>query len=343
MDKKIDFKYGIETHDKYHATNMLDCYEYAISNGIKSKFGNEISMYNIFAKNITLRMTIDSETSINLSMNNYSNQFIDVATYENSSLEIIEQLLDKDEIVIINTLHHEIKFFKFYNTPYSTERGMPIHWLSIVHHDCENLYYVENPDLINHGNYSYYGDNKTVGMISKEYMKKFFDRYLLCLKINIDFKQLDVFADRLLEILQAIIESSKPENVTNGFDEYYGIAVIERMIEICLNNSKTYYSEYSEDLSFSLVDAIRIIFQARIYMKECLMCFVDNNRYITKDEIFDAFEPAIKTWIVVYQVLLKRHIKKQQLLGRHISEYLSQLILHEKRIIDCIKKIMQCT
>jgi len=340
MDKKIMFRYCCETHDKYHATNSLDCYEYAIANGIKSKFGNEINMYNIFAKDITLRMTIDENNNINLGMNYHPNQHIYIDRYENSSLEILEQLLDKNEIVLISTLHHEIKFFKYYNTPYSTEHGMPIHWLSIVHHDSEYLYYVENPDLINYDNYSYYRDNKTVGVISKKYMKKFFDRYLLCVKVHIDFERLDIFTDRLLQILKTIVATSEKKKTTNGGNEYYGITVIEKLIDVCLGESEIYNRESSEEFSYGMVDATRFIFQARIYMKECLMNFVESKTNITKDEIFDAFEPAIEAWIIVHNIFLKRHIMKQSLLSRQMIKCFSQLILHEKQIISCMGKIL---
>jgi len=341
MNRNINFKYGSETHDKYHATLSLDCYEYAVANGIKSKFGNEINMYDIFAKDITFCMAMDKENNIGWGMSQHPNPHINVTIYENSTLEMLEQFLDNNEIILINTLHHEIKFFKYYNTPYSTENGMPVHWLSIVHHDSENLYFVENPDLVNPDNYTYYAENKTVGMISKEYMKPFFDRYLVCLIVHIDFDEPNVFTENLFEILQNTVASFEKKNSTNEICEFYGIAALEKMVEICSGNDEVCYNKHTEELSSYLVDATRVIFQIRIYMKECLMLLAENRLAITKDEIFEAFEPAIETWIMVRNIFTKKHIRKQPLLDKHMVRYFSSLMLYEKRIVECMAKILE--
>lgn len=340
MNRRLDFKYFSKTDDEYNVTGILDCYNHAIANGIKSKFGNEVNIYNILAQDITLYMETDDKMNIeDLYTNYFPNQYINSTVYENSSLEMLERFLDEDKIVIINTLHHELEFFTYYKTPYDTTNGMPVHPLSIIHHDNENIYYVENLDLINKDNYSYYKDNKSVGLVRKEYMKPIFDRYLVCITIDIDFNKLDLFTERFFAMLKNYVDLSEKEETIKGINYFYGISVLEKLRELCYANNDLYGAEDYYKFNKKLIDGIKYIFRMRIFMKECLMKLAENKSFIIKNEILDIFEPLIEIWVNFTNTLIKKNMKKQLLLEKSLVEYFDNLIKHEKKLIDFISKL----
>ena len=340
MNKRLDFDYFSETDDENHLTVVLDCYNHAIANGIKSKYGNEVNIYNILAQDITLYMETDREMNIDyMSAIRFPNQYIHPVVYENATLEMLEKFLDEDKIVIINTLHHEIKFFKYYNTPYDTT-NVPSHPLSIIHHNSENLYYVENLNLINKANYRYYKDNESVGVIEKSYLKPIFDKYLVCITIDIDFNRLDLFDERLFTILKSYVDLSEKEEIINGISYFYGITALNKMIESCSAGNdlcKKDIDVFNEDL----INGIKYLFRMRIFMRECLMKLVENKSFIIKDEVMNAFTPSIETWINLVNILIKKNMKKQPLLDKSLVEYFNNLINYEKRLLDFISKLLK--
>lgn len=340
MNKGINFHYSSETADKYNVTGILNCYNSALANGIKSKFGNEIDIYTIFAENIQVLLKTDGKMNIDfLSVPRFPNQYIKPIVYKNANLEMLEKFLDEDKIIIINTLHHEIKFFVYYNTPYDYLNGMPVHWTTVIHHDDKNIYYVENLDLINKKNYKYYNDNKFVGVVEKSYMNPFFDKYLVCVTIDIDFDRLDLFIERLFVILNSYVESAEKEETINGYNYFYGITALKKMIELCsVNNDLNKKKDYDNE---KLIDGVRYIFRMRIYMKECLLKLTENKSFITHKEILDIFEPSIESLITLTNILMKRDMKKQPLLDNNLIKYFNNIIKYEENLIDFISKLLQ--
>lgn len=339
IKKRLDFKYFSETEDKYHATQMLDCGNYSVASGIKSKFGNDLNIYNILAEDITMYMTIDNEMNIKFpSVNRFPNQYIKWNAYKNAALELLEQFLDEDKIVLINTLHHELKFLGYYNMPYDYTNGMPVHWITVIHHDAKNIYYVEHPDMINHAHYNYYKDNQSVGVIDKEYLKPLFEKYLVCITIDIDFGRLDLFDERLFSILKNYIDLFDKEKIIDGINYFYGIASLRKMAELCFTEIK------SDKSTEKLINSIRKINLMRIYMKECLMKLAENKSDIidiTKEDIYNTFEPMIMALINIINVLTKRDMKKQILLDESMSGLFNGLITYEKKIAELISKIIE--
>ena len=148
IKKRLGFRYFSDPEDRYYATQMLDCGNYSVATGIKSKFGNDLNIYSMFAEDITIYMTIDDEMNISFpSVTRFPNQYINWSAHKNSSLELLEQFLDEDKIVLINTLHHELKFLGYYNMPYDYKDGMPVHWITVIHHDSENIYIMSNTPI----------------------------------------------------------------------------------------------------------------------------------------------------------------------------------------------------
>jgi len=336
IDKRLEFKYLSETNDEYYLTVMLDCYIHAIANGIKSNFGNELDLYKMLAEDITLYMETDEEENIKyLSTKDSPNQYIKSTVYENASLEMLERFLDDGKIVVINTLHHELKFFKYYNISYNTQNP-PSHPFVIIHHDIDNLYYIESLDFVHKENYKYYKDNKSVGVIEKAYMKPIFDRYLVCFTIDIDFNRLDLFTERFFALLRNYVDLTEKDEVIDGINYFHGTSVLKKLRELCDiggNNSN----------NAELIAGTKYILRMRIFMKECLMKLAGNKSFvtITREEVYNAFQPAEDIWVNLMNILVKRNLKTQLLLDKGLVEYFDDLVSCERKVVRFISKLLR--
>lgn len=339
MSKALGFRYYTES-DQYRITGSLNCYDYAIATGIKSKYGNDINIYSIMANDITAYVRVNESSHIEFfGMNYVANPHIKVTTFgENgdASLKIIEKLLDDNKIVIINTLHHELKFLIYYGTPYDTSNGMPFHFLSIVHHDDKHLYYVEAPFLLNKEYYVHCNNNETVGMVEKNYLMPIFSRYLICKAVDIDFNNLQLFDNHLIQLMRQIVESSNTNVKINDKKYYVGISAIEKLIHACSNDN---FECHIEDEAF--IFSTQRVFSMRIFMKECLIKFAEQKQFAQEKEIFDVFEPSIETWINIYNIFQKRQFKGQVLLTPDMIPFYEQAIKQEKEIIEFISEILE--
>ncbi len=263
------------------------------------------------------------------------------------SIKEIEELLDKGELVIVNTFMQRVPFsVHFRGAEYSALEVNDEHTFLIIAYDKQRFYYVEIPHVINAKNYIPYDGNKSVGIIDKEELRPAFDVLLNFATVSVDEQKLNK-GSQLKKLIQLTLDNyEKGVFYEEGRKVSQGFAAIPCLMELCekcnldLNNRKVFTGTTLVEL-FNW--KIWMIASQRKLLKFVLEEYDEECNYEVRLNLMDRLEELCKMWIDLGHLIGGRHGKGETIFDTFYMEYLRELKDKEEELINELKEMWSPT
>ncbi|WP_027630731.1 non-ribosomal peptide synthetase [Ruminiclostridium cellobioparum] len=263
------------------------------------------------------------------------------------SIKEIEELLDKGELVIVNTFMQRVPFsVHFRGAEYSALEVNDEHTFLIIAYDKQRFYYVEIPHVINAENYIPYDGNKSVGIIDKEELRPAFDVLLNFATVSVDEQKLNK-GSQLKKLIQLTLDNyEKGVFYEEGRKVSQGFAAIPCLMELCekcnldLNNRKVFTGTTLVEL-FNW--KIWMIASQRKLLKFVLEEYDEECNYEVRLNLMDRLEELCKMWIDLGHLIGGRHGKGEAIFDTFYMEYLRELKDKEEELINELKEMWSPT
>ena len=339
------FYYMSENNERDPVVNILsDCVEQCSYLILKNKYGIEDNSFKILLNELTFYV-FDSKSNIDImvSGNHYDLFNIKISPYQkmDAYYEVIRELKE-DNMVILFTIKEMLPFSVFYSENFIVpDNYQPFHVILIIGQDDENFFFIENPDILEKSRTQFYENNKQVGMIRKDLLKKLSEYYCgyATISINetniINIKEFDYVDDALN---RSISNFYKENVIEDGTTYYYGINALKKLINVCNegNISLKSMSPTNDRNMLAYFDwKIWCIKNRRKYMYNYLLTQDCSEKL--KEELYN----STKYWETLYRIMVKKCEKNLYMLDNSYIPYFNPIINTEERIIDYIKQYWQ--
>ena len=260
------------------------------------------------------------------------------------SIKEIEELLDKGELVIVNTFMQKVPFSHQYRESDYTVPDQ--HSFLIIAYDQQSFYYVEMPQIINAKNYIPYGENKSVGIIDKEVLRPAFDDLLNFATVSFDEQKINN-GSQFKELIQIMLKNYKKGVLyENGRKVSQGFAAIQCLIDICNRNSLDLYDS-STFTQMWLVGLFNwktwSIASQRKLLKYALEEYDEECNYDVKLNLIDRLEELFKLWVDIGLFIRVRAGKGETTFGTIYIEHFQKLKDKEEELINKLKELWSPT
>ncbi|PYG86988.1 hypothetical protein LY28_02610 [Ruminiclostridium sufflavum DSM 19573] len=347
--KKLTFFVGSD--GKHDETAMaLNCFEAAVYNLSKNSGKLDKSqIVPLFIKDINPVLCYEDATGVFSFTSQSSNlqalwhKHIKLNQYvkeqDKNALPFLESLIDKGQMVILQTVFQRIKYYAEYNPDFDLStyfHGAAPHVNIVVFHEDDKIYYAEKqPYRIRIENFVPYELNNQIGVIKKSDMEEACNFYLRC--YTLDFTDEDMVRDAFYreDIVRFIHEISdnydgRTEQL-NGFTKYYGNYAYNRFVELCDNG--TDIKKYLHTERWGLFDKMTFDIWMTHGSRQILFEYVVQEikeRGCTENLILlkNTLSESIEKW-KLFERVMSRLVKSRR------STFLSPKITHQiKNIIE---------
>ena len=314
----------------------------------KKKLKSIKGMRELFLADITLEVIQNKDGSIyNVDHLSYPfrEDIFKVQYYKDKgsqSIKEIEELLDKGELVIVNTFMQKVPFSIHYRESDYSPPENDKHNFLIIAYDEQRFYYVEIPHVINAKNYIPYGENKSVGIIDKEVLRPAFDDLLNFATVSFDEQKINN-GSQFKELIQIMLKNyEKGVYYEDGRKVSQGFAAIQCLIDICntnsldLNDSRNFVQMWLVGLfnwkTWSIASQRKLLkYALEEYDEEC--------NYDVKLNLIDRLEELFKLWVDLGYFIRVRHGKGETIFGTIYIEYFQELKDKEEEFVNKLKEL----
>lgn len=230
----------------------LSCYEASIYNIVKNSGHLDKSLIiPLFLRDINPILTYEEDTGVFFITNENSNyapvwhKYIRLINYvkekDNNAIVFLESLLDKGQMVMLQTVFQKIKYYAEYNPDFDLNsyfNGAAPHVNILVYHEDDKFYYAEKvPNRVNLNNFVPYELNSQIGVIKKSDIEEACNYYMKCYTLDMDAKFIkeNLKHEDIVSFIHAISENFIGKTMkVNGITKYYGSFALEKIIDICI-------------------------------------------------------------------------------------------------------------
>ncbi len=332
----------------------LSCFDCSIYNILKNNraFDKEL-IVPLFIRDIYPTLWYNDKTGVFRIINQSRNinplwtNYVKVAQYDRlqdrDSLRLLESLLDKGQIVIMQTVFELIKYYDKYNPNFDlNEYNQDINHVNIVlYHENDKIYYAEKiPYCINQENYVPYQFNKQIGVINKSEIVEACNYFLRCFTIEVNEQNLiqDASSPEILANFIYAISDNYAGNIEHmdGYTRCHGIAALEKLVEFC--NVGVDMNKYFQTEEFKLQDRINfdiwMIHGARLMIFEYIKS-QPTSAYIST--LADTLIEAKEQWVLLQRIFSRLIKSRSTRLTPKIGERVKDIIEVENRLNILLK------
>lgn len=249
--------------------NLNDCYERALYFILSNLVENVAEYQKIFIGDLSFCLKFDPGYR-NLRLIPDKNDFAEALVLEkqfhlknnaDESMLQIENLLNENFYLMLRTAENKLPFLKRFDPDYIIDETYnPGHFLLIIWHDKENLYYVENPQNLSLERHVTLASNSEVGIIKKSDIITPFNYFVECFSVKINQGQLEAAKVAPINVFSRYDEQDCPEDYIEGSKYYYNQRALQKLISMCNEERLFLNLDYSRpDENKLLVGLDRII------------------------------------------------------------------------------------
>ncbi|WP_042199098.1 hypothetical protein [Paenibacillus camerounensis] len=249
--------------------NLNDCYERALYFIMSNRIENISKYQKIFIGDLSFCLKIDPSYR-NMRLTPNKNDFAEALVLErhfhlvndaNESMLQIENLLNDNFYLMLRTAENKLPFLKRFDPDYVIDESYnPGHFLLIIWHDKENLYYVENPQNLSLERHITLASNSEVGIIKKSDILIPFNYFVECFSVKINQEHLETAKVAPINVFSRYDEQDSREDYIEGSNYYYNQRALQKLISMCNEERLFLNLDYSRpDENKLLVGLDRII------------------------------------------------------------------------------------
>ncbi|MEF2964958.1 hypothetical protein V3851_03870 [Paenibacillus sp. M1] len=254
------------------------------------------------------------------------------------ALEVIDSLLDKGNVVFVNTLMKAVPYYKTYKKELNKDdvELADSHYFLIVDKDDERYYYLDNYLNHNKANFTPYEKNKSMGVANKAEFVQAFNYQFRCFTIDINAKELAKLPGRFHELFNAIIENYK--GTDSKSDILSGRKVIEKYIEYC-DSRAIKLDDAIPRRDHNVYSLSRTIFTRSTDRKRILLKILKEKDDSEESRLclVHSLERNIASWELAINGITKRHFTKQYVLDRQLGQCFSNILETEDSLYDVME------
>jgi hypothetical protein len=158
-----------------------------------------------------------------------------------NSIQFLESLLDKGQMVMIQTAFSYVRFLTWWNPDYDFSTfldGEEYHVMIVAYHEDDKIFYVEKmPYNIHKENFVPYELNKQIGVAFKSEIEDACNYFLRCFTLNVNIQNISdkkIFQNQANNFIRDMADCYKP-HIENADEhtKYYGIEAYRKFAEFC--------------------------------------------------------------------------------------------------------------
>ncbi len=336
---------------------QLNCFETSVYNILLNQFKlDKKQIAALFIRDINPTCWINRTTG-NYRMYNLSRnitplwtKYVKVNTYvregDRESVKYIEELLNRGQMVIINTIFEILSFYRRYNPAYDTKDynpGAEDHFCIILHHDMENFYYVEKiPYTVIMDNYVPYEFNNQIGIIPKCDIERATNLYMKCCSLEVREDELngEELKKDVANLFQRMADNFSAPEIQDGlYTRYYGKQAIEQFAGLCDEqfNMEDYYKSEGWPVLDRISYDIWMLHGARALLLEYIKLKKVELDYSGNPELLLAKVLETKTQWEIMEKTLNKNVLLGEPLDSKIGDRLRQQLTSEIALSELLR------
>ena len=328
----------IEEFLKYYSNCTFKCMYLIMKNKSKVSF----DPYNIFFEDFTFRVRIvRPEGCVYLCDKLYDNNAVNRICKSNyyqkindrSAILLMEELLEKGEIVIGMTVNDLLPFLTYYNPDINIEEKMkswyPGHPLLFIHIDKDHVYYVEEQHILNKNHVAFEG-NPDIGVADRKLIEDVFSLALVCFTIDVDENALEAFKINLQPIIENMEYYTKEYEVFDDAVDWYGRNALKKIIQMCEGKDNSYVIGNLYDSNDSN------LFRTTISKRRVLSKWV--LKYLNNSILSRLIDECINKWELTRKIIIDRKYMNINYLDMDVRKYFEDLLHIEDEIHYSLKE-----
>ncbi len=264
---------------------------------------------------------------------------------DKNAMSVLENLLDKNDMVLIQTVFYKLPFINWYdpNAEYqSFVEDEQEHVLNIVAQDQNNFYYAEKiPYNINKSNFIPSEQNKYIGVISKKEMDEVCRYFLRCYTLEVSNSIYESQYDNGIgSFLKKVLENYEVQDEeNNGYIRCYGRNSLYKLKEFCMQGKdiKLFFQPDGWTLPNRVAFDIWMIFSSRQVLREYFLEINKTRKSELIRTITDLLYNVVKIWVMLSNVFAKRIQTGDTILTPKNAGVVDKLIDSEETLFGLIK------
>lgn len=315
---------------------------------LKSKYNLKEDYYKAFLNETTIKLSVLDKNEI-LSFetieNIFDKEFFSIICHDrlvHNTVEKVSDILRSGEIPAIATIIERFPFSAFYDASYKSKQRRTGHVFIIVGEDKHNFFYVDNPSVISYKQYVTYGNDKGIGVLSKELFLEATQDYcdLLTFKFN-----MDIMASYIENPKGALIMSRDnyyKEDVYEGnIVNYFGRYALIKLIDL-FETERLHFDDLAPSKDRDMITyfnwKIWNIKGRRNLQRHYLKLNRDTNYNVIR--LITALEESTKHWDLLYKVLYKDYLKGASVFGKKYVSMIEGIILVEDELNQALNEYL---
>jgi hypothetical protein len=269
---------------------------------------------------------------------------------DSQSIKFLEDLLDKGQMVMVQTAFANVRFLKWWDPNYDLNtflEGEGHHIMIVVYHEGDKIYYAEKvPELINKDYFVPYELNEQIGVAFKSEIEDASNYFLRCytLDVNIDsINETKSFKKQINDYMHNLAASYSPctESV-DGTTNYYGIEAYRKFAEFCDEGRdlKDYFITMGWSITERVAYDIWMVYGSRTILKEYINSIKSDNteNYHWQKPLIETLRKDIIEWKRLEKLVVKLTSSGCQRLNNEISNQIHNIISMEDKMNILLKE-----
>lgn len=256
----------------------------------------------------------------------------------------ISGVLKNGDPAIIHPIVERLSFQELYDLDYNDSKPKSDHYFSIIGEDKDNLFFVDNPAVINMNKFTPYKENSEVGIISK----KDFDEALA------DFCEVGAFVfdlDKMKEASKQCEEvfrlSYNNYNKKSSFNDdvytFYGAEAIEKLAEL-FEKGDMYFSQEAPShdrdiMKYFLWRIWHIKGRRKLQVQYLREAYRNDNR--AASYLVDALMDSVKFWDLLNNNLYKNFLKGKERIDSKYVQITDEILTAENKMNQAYRSFIE--
>lgn len=341
VDLPFDYV-SITQNDIYRATEFLAfCMHYSIANLLKINFNNGLNPYYVFLYDINLYLIKDKDRIVlNPAYHKQEEGFYKVTYLDVNSLnafDAIKELLDKKEMIFVETAANKIKHSKKYR--YDENKMDVRHVFPFIHYNKDYLFLIDQKHMLNYQYFKSYRESKIFGVIREYELLDAFEHYLKLGSIKFDKEKIEESYLSVHRFLRFCISNFyRKDRSINDSTILYGERCLIYLKE-GFNRFSENFTDISDELLYDQYSTITYrYYMCRKYLSECLRQY--NKTYNKKDitSLIDIIDEDAKFWQEILTVCTKSYLTRDKQINNKLGNYFARALEKEKYLYYQLEK-----
>lgn len=314
---------------------------------LKNKYDHLDKIYRMLIDDINFVIVLENNMKIkNISYQNSSIKKEGILKYQSyefiyqglDAINALEKFVDNEKLVMIQTINEWLPFSIHFDPYYKFNSFNPGHIQIVIGYDEKQLYFVEDPALINYEMFDAYSND--VGKLDRTTAIEVMGTYLKCITVNINMKRYREIDSIIYNIIKksCIMYRKEKEQDMNGNTYHYGREAINSLIDIS-KKEYIYLDENDKNLgpiNLFLRWKFRAIKNKRYTLFLFFKYFQDRYHQIGISELI---KKDYDEWNKIWIIFERKFKKKEYLWDKSLAKYFENILQLEDKLFDNIEKL----